>query len=289
MRSSVFSSCRGFPCWWFRQSLDLRRSAASSGGRQQRRTGAASARLQQHRRSSTPRPCQRRCVRRRGCRPCLRICPRARSPSALPARPGIRRQAPCCAGPLSYSQHAALIASKFHWSTAFCLPAADSNACDLWPMPAAHSRMCMHNKVRCTYERIRVNQPAITSTGTGAAPRAAAAGAGAGAHAAGVRLPGSARAQAPAFRAAPAPRHPPPRAPRPSDRPLTAAHTPNLALETRSAARAVFDAGVAERQRQHAVCKSGSYLLTHSLDAVLLTACAPNFVMLQVLHSPLAR
>ena len=67
--------------------------------------------------------------------------------------------------------------------------------------------------------------------------------------------------RAAAFRAAPAPAHPPPRAPRRSAQPPTRAHTPNLALRSRSAARTAFDAGVAERQRAQEVRPRGQCLL----------------------------
>lgn len=53
-----------------------------------------------------------------------------------------------------------------------------------------------------------------------------------------------------AFKAAPAPAHPPPRPPRPSRQQPTAAQTPDLALRSRSVARAEFDAAVAEKQRK---------------------------------------
>ncbi|CAL8464329.1 g3864 [Coccomyxa elongata] len=52
------------------------------------------------------------------------------------------------------------------------------------------------------------------------------------------------------FKAAPAPAHPRPRPPRPSRQPLTAAQTPDLALRSRSVARAAFDAAVAEKERR---------------------------------------
>ena len=58
-----------------------------------------------------------------------------------------------------------------------------------------------------------------------------------------------------AFRAAPAPAHRPPRPPRPSRQPLTAAQTPDLALRSRSVARAAFDAAVAEKERRAEVCR----------------------------------
>ena len=53
-----------------------------------------------------------------------------------------------------------------------------------------------------------------------------------------------------AFKAAPAPAHPTPRPPRPSRQPLTAAQTPDLALRSRSVARAAFDAAGAEKERR---------------------------------------
>lgn len=52
-----------------------------------------------------------------------------------------------------------------------------------------------------------------------------------------------------AFKAAPAPPRPPLRAPRPSGQPLTNAHAPDLALRSRSLARATFDAAAAGRRR----------------------------------------
>ena len=52
------------------------------------------------------------------------------------------------------------------------------------------------------------------------------------------------------FRAAPPPRFPQPPAPARSERPATRALTPKLAVETRSTARAAFDAMVAENKRK---------------------------------------
>ncbi len=52
------------------------------------------------------------------------------------------------------------------------------------------------------------------------------------------------------FRAAPPPRFPQPPPPARSERPATRALTPKLAVETRSTARAAFDAMVAENKRK---------------------------------------
>jgi len=55
------------------------------------------------------------------------------------------------------------------------------------------------------------------------------------------------------FRAAPLPRFPQPDPPARSERPATRAVTPNLAVETRSAVRAAFDATVAVNKRKEEV------------------------------------
>lgn len=55
------------------------------------------------------------------------------------------------------------------------------------------------------------------------------------------------------FKAAPPPRFPQPAAPARSERPATRALTPKLAVETRSAARAAFDAQVARNKRAEEV------------------------------------
>ena len=59
--------------------------------------------------------------------------------------------------------------------------------------------------------------------------------------------------RASSFRAAPPPRHPPPPPPARSERPATRAITPHLALETRSAKRAAFDAAVAKSKKEEEV------------------------------------
>ena len=55
------------------------------------------------------------------------------------------------------------------------------------------------------------------------------------------------------FKAAPPPRFPQPAPTARSERPATRAATPKLAVETRSAARAAFDATVAENKRKEEV------------------------------------
>ena len=67
------------------------------------------------------------------------------------------------------------------------------------------------------------------------------------------------------FRAAPPPRFPQPPAPARSERPATRALTPKLAVETRSTARAAFDAMVAENQRKEEVNHRPQ--LSHSASA----------------------
>ena len=59
------------------------------------------------------------------------------------------------------------------------------------------------------------------------------------------------------FRAAPPPRFPRPPPPARSERPATRALTPKLAVETRSTARAAFDAAVADNRRKDEVSQSG--------------------------------
>ena len=77
------------------------------------------------------------------------------------------------------------------------------------------------------------------------------------------------------FRAAPPPRFPQPSAPVKSERPATRAVTPRLAVKTRSAARAAFDAAAAKNRRMeevsvpaaHAVLQQ-SVTQCHSLQSV---------------------
>ncbi len=59
--------------------------------------------------------------------------------------------------------------------------------------------------------------------------------------------------RASSFRAAPPPRHPPPPPPARSACPSTRSVTPHLAVKTRSAKRAAFDAAVAKSKKEEEV------------------------------------
>lgn len=75
------------------------------------------------------------------------------------------------------------------------------------------------------------------------------------------------------FRAAPPPRFPQPPAPTRSERPATRAVTPRLAVKTRSAARAAFDAAAAENRRMEEVSVPAAHTVLQQ-TSLSVTACS---------------